>query len=803
MKNYFLSRCAPIIAAWLLSAMILTAQEAPYSRARIWFDGKLPEKLGELGIDLLEGTSDPAGTFTSDFSSTELEMIRSAGLRTEILIPDVQAYYAEQNLTEPLPENNTLQLRESTCDADARLFQLSSRFRYGSMGGYLTLAEMLQVLDSMHLAFPQLITVRQAIDTTRTHQNREIVFVKISDNPAVDEDEPEVLYTALHHAREPMSLMQLIGFMWYLLENYEQDEEIRNIVNHTELYFVPCVNPDGYEYNRSTNPNGGGMWRKNRRKNSGNSFGVDLNRNYPFEWGNDNSGSSPNIFSETYRGPSPASEPEIRAMIAFCKKHNFVLADNYHTYTNVHILPWGFTDKNCPDSNTYQRYARKLTAENNFTIGRSVATVGYPVNGNSDDWMYGETSAKPKILAMTPEVGDAADGFWPARSKIIPFCRKQLHSNFMLAKLAGRFGQFIHHDSAFVSNGTVSLPIRYERIGQDTGGTYTARLVPLSANINSAADSALFTAPSLFEAFTDTLHYTLAPDISPEDEIRYVIELHNGLFLIQSDTIVRFAGSNQLIDLSSEGNWSLPEQGGWGVSSQLFYSGNSSFTDSPNGNYGAGRNLSISLEKPVDLRPAIDAVFRFYARWYLEFGTDYAQVEVSKDEGQTWEALCGKYTQTGTGSFQPAGSPLFGGLQDEWVLEEMSLNDFLGSEVLIRFRLKTNESVNRDGFYFDDAHVQLLLPDFTGSDVLADQIRKLDFYPNPARVGEPLYLSSGLVGESYFTMLDITGSRVFSGNLKLSPNNGIQLPPLTSGMYLISVNALNGEAYHGKIIVTE
>jgi hypothetical protein len=52
-------------------------------------------------------------------------------------------------------------------------------------------------------------------------------------------------------------------------------------------------------------------------------------------------------------------------------------------------------------------------------------------------------------------------------------------------------------------------------------------------------------------------------------------------------------------------------------------------------------------------------------------------------------------------------------------------------------------------------------------------------------------------------MLDITGSRVFSGNLKPSPNDGIQLPPLTPGMYLISVNALNGEAYHGKIIVTE
>ena len=60
--------------------------------------------------------------------------------------------------------------------------------------------------------------------------------------------------------------------------------KLRNIVDSTEMYFIPCVNPDGYVYNETTNPNGGGYWRKNRRNNNDGSYGVDLNRNYGYEW---------------------------------------------------------------------------------------------------------------------------------------------------------------------------------------------------------------------------------------------------------------------------------------------------------------------------------------------------------------------------------------------------------------------------------------------------------------------------------------------------------------------------------------
>jgi len=112
-----------------------------------------------------------------------------------------------------------------------------------------------------------------------------------------------------------------IYYMWYLLENYASNDEIKYLVDETEMYFVPLLNPDGYIYNQTTDPNGGGMWRKNRRPNSDGTFGVDLNRNYSHGWGT--TGISWNTSDDTYPGTSAFSEPETQAMKVFCEQHDF------------------------------------------------------------------------------------------------------------------------------------------------------------------------------------------------------------------------------------------------------------------------------------------------------------------------------------------------------------------------------------------------------------------------------------------------------------------------------------------------
>ena len=101
----------------------------------------------------------------------------------------------------------------------------------------------------------------------QTFEGRDIWAIKISNNPNLDENEPEVLFTGMHHSREPMSFMNLYYYIYWLLENYEINDEARNIIDNRELWFVPIVNPDGYEYNRSIAPNGGGMQRKKYARN--------------------------------------------------------------------------------------------------------------------------------------------------------------------------------------------------------------------------------------------------------------------------------------------------------------------------------------------------------------------------------------------------------------------------------------------------------------------------------------------------------------------------------------------------------
>ena len=117
------------------------------------------------------------------------------------------------------------------------------------------------------------------------------------------------------------------------------------LVDNRELYFIPVINVDGYVYNENTNPNGGGNWRKNRRDNGGGIFGVDPNRNYSFQWGFNNSGSSPTPSSSTYRGTGPFSEPETQAIRDFVNGQDFTMAFNYHSFSNVLIFPYDYQIK--------------------------------------------------------------------------------------------------------------------------------------------------------------------------------------------------------------------------------------------------------------------------------------------------------------------------------------------------------------------------------------------------------------------------------------------------------------------------
>ena len=113
----------------------------------------------------------------------------------------------------------------------------------------------------MH-SFPNLICQR-AYTYVYYRRRSPAYWVRISNTPTTDDpSKPEILYTSNHHAREAAALSINMYTMWYILENYATDEDLRYLVDNVEMYFVPLVNPDGWVYNQTIQPNGGGMWRK-------------------------------------------------------------------------------------------------------------------------------------------------------------------------------------------------------------------------------------------------------------------------------------------------------------------------------------------------------------------------------------------------------------------------------------------------------------------------------------------------------------------------------------------------------------
>lgn len=711
-------------------SVTLFSQEK-YSRVRIFTDDNGLRQLARAGLAVDHNNYRKGVFFESDFSETEIQKIRSLGLKHEIKIDDVSNYYQEQNSEK---KNGTdIKAMAASCGSSAPVtYPVPSNFSLGTMGGYFKYNEFLAHIDSMSAKFPNLITAKQPIDTFHSINGKDIFWLKISDNPAADENEPELLYTALHHAREPASLSQIIFYMWYLLENYGTNPEVTYLVDNTEMFFVPMVNPDGYVYNQTTNPNGGGMWRKNRRPHGANKYGVDLNRNYGLHWGYDDNGSSPDSTSDTYRGKFGFSEPETQAVKFFCEDHNLKLVLNYHTYGDLFIYPWSYEENiYTPDSAYFVNYAIEATRDNFFNIGTANQTVGYTANGDSDDWMYGEQTTKNKIFAATPEAGPADLGFWPASSNIIGLCQSNMTQNLNMAHFALKYARVKEESPTVIANLNGYFPFNIRNFGLDTPATFTVSISPVGNEFTSVGAAKVFSSLNLLEEKTDSISYSLSPSIQEGTEFKFVISVDNGLYA-SSDTVTKIYGQPTAIlaDIGNDlSNWTTNS---WGTSNVFFHSPDSSITDSPLGNYSDNDVTSIESVQSFNLSNAVDAMLTFWARWEIEPGWDYAQVLASSDNGNTWTPLCGKYTKPGN-SNQDEGKPVFDGMQQSWVPEEVSLKDFIGTNVNIRFQLTSDGFVNHDGFYFDDLKIEVIdTATVSVNENLRDKIFISQSHPNPA-----------------------------------------------------------------------
>ncbi len=772
---------------------LLQAQQQPYSRVLIHIDQAGFNKIMSMGIAIDDGEFIKSSGLTIELAQSQIDQLNEAGYEYEVLIEDMTAYYTERNK----PFLNQLGLLKNSNYVLNGSWPVPEGFELGSVGGFCSIDEMLTHLDNMIADYPDLISVAHQFDTL-THEGRPVYWIRISDNPNVNEDEPEVFYNGMHHAREPIGMQHLLFFMYYLLENYDTDLEIQYIVDNFELYIVPIVNMDGYAYNIATSPNGGGMWRKNRRDNEDGTWGVDPNRNYAYMWGLDNTGSSPYTGDETYRGPAPFSEPCNQNMRDFCTAHEFRTALNYHSYSNLLLYPWGYTDDPCPDDELFNVHASIMTQENGYTYGAGSTTI-YPTNGGSDDWMYGEQDTKDMILAYTPEVGSSNDGFWPLVSRIIPLCQENMWQGIMAARLSGTYAKLTDQSPVIIENTNGDFDFSLRRLGLEDGGTFTVSITPLNDAITSIGDPLVYSTLEILETIDGSISYTLKEGIQSGEEILYLLSVDNGGFT-DSDTISKVFGTAEVVfedDAETFEKWTSSK---WNTTTSSFHSPVKSITDSPYGNYNNYENNNMMLNDPVDLSDAVFAMLSFWAKWDIESGYDYVQVYASDDDGASWTPLAGKYTKTGN-SNQATGEPVYDGIQEEWVKEEMILNEFLGSEILLRFRLKSDSWVTGDGFYWDDMEVSIIADPvgidkrgFSEAGVVSNPL------PNPAtRMARFNY---DLPADATMILYDNTGKTVESHNL--SEGSGtiiIKVENWKPGVYFYSLQGAGIQRISGKMVV--
>ncbi|NRA11932.1 MAG: hypothetical protein HRT57_08255, partial [Crocinitomicaceae bacterium] len=251
-----------------------------------------------------------------------------------------------------------------------------------------------------------------------------------------------------------------------LLENYSTSAEVQFLLDNTEMYFVPCVNPDGYMHNEANDPAGFGMHRKNKAPVGTTNSGVDLNRNYSYGW--NTTGVNGNVNSDVYPGTSAFSEPETQAIQWLVEEYGFKTALNAHSHGDLLLYPIVTTYAEFADHHDYfDDLATHMCSQNNHFPTKSSGL--YPASGDSDDYMYkvdNGVGMKDTIFVMTPEV---ESDFWPAQSEVLPTCQGMVFPNLVLSHVTHKYLRVGDTDPTYVQTLTGDFNHDAQRLGFESG----------------------------------------------------------------------------------------------------------------------------------------------------------------------------------------------------------------------------------------------------------------------------------------------------------------------------------------------
>ncbi|MCB0712779.1 MAG: immune inhibitor A [Ignavibacteriae bacterium] len=706
-------------------------------------------------------------TLTVILSRDDLDTLRNNGYNVNVVVENLQKFYARRAAEFELKKGESLNRSQSNSPDE---------FRTGSVAGFYSLEELEGELRRMKERYPALVSEVRSIG--KSVEGRDIWGVRIT--AASDSvNTPAVLFTGLHHAREPMGMMAILYTMWHLLEQSESSPDINSLLRNRILWFVPCVNPDGYFYNITNYPEGGGLWRKNRGGTD--SGGIDLNRNYGPEdnWRYPADGASNLPASGLYRGTAPFSEPEIRAIRDLVNGENIRLQLNHHSFGRLLIHLNRGLHPGLTDTAWHYLSARSLTRENGYAEGNPTITIGSNASGSSEGWMISGTS-KDGLgrYSWAPEIGSEEDGFWPAPERILPLCQEILPAHITVARMAGSFCAIT--DRTIIREGGVSrLRLRVTNLGlietPSEGTTITLNSVP----------QVQIELPPLAPGVSTTADIILPENMVLTGEARQDVVLEvktRGLIHFDSTAMITHPTDILLAD-DFEGTLSL-----WNL--DLWFTQNENgrgraLADSPYELYSlTGIPNVLELAAPISLVGYNAVDLSFQARGEV-LGIGHAlEIEVKREGEPSWQKIDGDFLQKPRQTSGEERSTIRGDHQS-WQHYTIPLDDFAGKNIRLRMSMKTPPpGIRLEGVLIDDIAITAAADSPTSAeDGSEDETAPQQNIVFPTMFADVLAVRGD--SEMRVQLFDLLGREVLSAvGSKL-----VQLPTsaLPTGPYLLQV----------------
>lgn len=391
-------------AALALLAGVAGAEPGSAPAEMVRFDGDVVVRVqprSDADLRLMDQLSDDPWTCGTSSSGAmdyrvgreKLATLTALGVPFRVLVEDVQAL-----LDADLAERNQ---------------PFENRAYFDNYADYTGVSNYVNTLVSTYPGFVTRISLGNSVE------GRDIFGMRVTSPvpPIGGVRKPVVVLNSLQHAREWITVTSNLYMTTELLSKYNTDAAAKSILDEYELVIIPISNPDGYNHTWTNNR----LWRKNRRVTGTNTRGIDLNRNWSVGWGL-SSGSSGSLSSDTYRGPSPFSEPETQALRNYMQSVPKVVAHiDLHSYSQLILRVWGYQYTDPPGLASISRIGTAMRDSIAAATGAAYTFGGseilYLASGTAPDWVFGTLGA----FSVTAELRDTGtNGFVLPTSFIVP-----------------------------------------------------------------------------------------------------------------------------------------------------------------------------------------------------------------------------------------------------------------------------------------------------------------------------------------------------------------------------------------------